>query len=70
MKGRPAETAGGVGAIGLLVAFILGVDDPSTVVMLGAAIALLPALVTGLVDGGGVRGWVRKLWRGRDTPAT
>ena len=65
MSGRPAETAGGVGSIGLLIAYVLGVHDPQTIAIIGAAVGLVPAAVTMLVNNGGVRGTVLKLWRGR-----
>jgi hypothetical protein len=69
---RPAETAGGVGAIGALLAYVWGVTDPETVISITAALGLLPGIVTGLVhvgraliDAGGVRGVAVKLWRGK-----
>jgi hypothetical protein len=64
---RPAETAGAGGTIALLVAYVLGVTDPDTVVCLAAAVGLVPAAVTLLVSSevGGVRGALRLLWRGR-----
>lgn len=64
-RGRPAETTSGVGSIGLLMAYILGVTDEQTVVCLGAALGLVPGTVTLLVSSGGLRGLVRLLWRGR-----
>lgn len=65
VKGRPAESTAGVGSIALLVAVLLGVDDPNTIAVMGAALGLIPAAVTLLVDGGGVRGVLGSLWRGR-----
>jgi hypothetical protein len=65
MRGRPAESLAGTSSIGLLIAYVLGVDDPDLIVCLGAVVGLVPAVVTLLVDGGGVSGVLRKLWRGR-----
>ena len=64
-SGRPAETSGGLGAVALLAAYVLGVDDPEQVVILGAAIGLLPGFVTLFVANGGIRGIVKLMWRGR-----
>lgn len=65
MRGRPAESLAGTGAIALLASYILGVDDPDLIVCLGAVVGLVPAAVTLLVDSGGVRGVLRKIWRGQ-----
>jgi hypothetical protein len=65
MKGRPAETTTGVGSIALLVAYIMGVDDPQTIAILGAGLGLVPAAVTLLVAGGGIRGVLGNIWRGK-----
>ena len=65
-KGRPAEALSGVGAIAFLMAYVLGVDDEQLIVCLGAALGLVPGAVTLLVDGGGLRGIFRKVWRGKD----
>lgn len=65
MRKHPAESAGGAGAVALLIAYLLGVDDPEALVALGAALGLIPAAVTLLVANGGVRGVARLLWRGR-----
>lgn len=62
---RPAEALAGTGAIGLLIAYVLGVRDPEQVAVIGAAVGLIPAVVTTVVDAGGVRGVLRKVWRGR-----
>lgn len=69
MRGRPAESTAGVGSIGLLIAVVLGVDDPNVIAVLGAAVGLIPAAVTLLVSGGGIRGVLGSLWRGRKEPA-
>ena len=47
---RPAETAGGGAAAGIVAAYFLGVHDPSVVAALGVVAGLVPALVTGLVE--------------------
>jgi hypothetical protein len=62
---RPAETAGAGGTVALLAAYVFGVHDPQTIVLLGAVLGLVPAFVTLLVANGGLRGSVRLLWRGR-----
>jgi hypothetical protein len=62
---RPAETAGAGGTVALLIGYALGITDAQTIVLLGAVVGLLPALVTVLVANGGLRGSVRLLWRGR-----
>lgn len=61
---RPAEVAGGVGSVGLIVGRLLGVEDPDVLVALGAALGLVPAAVTVLVTHGGIRGVLLRLWRG------
>lgn len=66
MRGRPAETTGAVGAIGLLVASLAGVDDATSLTAIGVVLGLVPAAVTLLVANGGVRGVLGLLWRGRD----
>lgn len=63
--GRPAETGGAAAAIGGLVALAAGVDDPGVVAAIVGAVGLVPAAVTGLINSGGIRGFVGKLWRGR-----
>ena len=68
MKGRPAETASGTAAIGALLAVIFGVNDPQTLAAIIAGLGLTPAAISLIVDAGGIRGVLRKLWRGR-TPA-
>lgn len=62
---RPAEALAGTGSIALLVAFVLGVRDPEHVAVIGAAVGLIPAAVTTLVDVGGIRGLIRRIWGGR-----
>ena len=66
MQGRPAESIAGAGSIAYLMAYVLGVDDQQLVVVLGASLGLIPSAVTLVVANGGVRGVLRKLWRGRD----
>lgn len=60
---RPAEAAGGVGAAATAIALAF---DASTAVVgaVGIVAGLVPAVVTWLVANGGVRGAVRRLWRG------
>lgn len=64
MKSRPAETTAGLGSVALLLAYVLGIDDPDLLVGLGATLGLVPGGVTLLVTNGGIRGVLRKLWRG------
>lgn len=59
---RPAETAGGAGAVVLLVGYALGVDDPGLLAAAGAVVGVIPGAVTALVHAGGVRGCWRKVW--------
>lgn len=49
-KRRPAETGGAAGAVALLLARVLGVDDPDTVYAIGIVVGFLPAGITWLVD--------------------
>lgn len=65
MKKRPAETAGGLGGIGLAAAYLAGVRDPQALTYVGIVAGFLPAVVTALIDGGGLFGWARALWRGK-----
>lgn len=61
---RPAETAGvgGVAVGGL--AYLLGVPIETAAAILGVA-GLAPAVVTWIVNRGGVRGVARMFWAGR-----
>lgn len=71
---RPAETVAAGGSLGLLIAYVFGVRDPQTIIAIGTGIGLMPGAVTWLVDrtglhgsivaNGGMRGVLRKLWRG------
>jgi hypothetical protein len=65
MKSRPAESVTGVTALGMLLALILGVDDPTIVGVMVGVLGLLPAAVTLLVANGGVIGVVKLLVLGR-----
>ena len=49
VKERPAESGGLAGAGALLVARLLGVQDPDTIVALGIVFAAAPAGITWLV---------------------
>jgi hypothetical protein len=46
---RPAETGGLAGAVTLLVAKVLGVDDPTTLVATGIVVGCIPAAITFIV---------------------
>lgn len=70
MRGRPAETATGVAALGSLLAIITGVTDPQTLAAIITGLGMLPAGVSLFVDAGGVRGIARKVWRGKDASST
>jgi hypothetical protein len=69
MKGRPAESTTAVAAVGALTAYVHGVRDPQTLATITAGIGLLPAAISLVVDAGGLRGVLRKLWRGRSGPS-
>jgi hypothetical protein len=62
----PAQTtiAGGLVTVAVAIAYTAGAS-PELVADVGALGALLPGLVHGLVDAGGVLGVVRSLWHGR-----
>jgi hypothetical protein len=49
VKNRPAESGGVASALGLLLAYILGIKDVELVVALGVAIGFVPAAITWLV---------------------
>jgi hypothetical protein len=64
---RPAETAGA--AAGGLVAVLIAVGIPQGAAVAAVwAVAAVPAVVTWLVDHGGVSGSLRALWGGRKSP--
>jgi energy-converting hydrogenase Eha subunit A len=64
MRRRPAETTGAAGGLVAVVAALVGL--PVEVVAALAAVAgALPAVVTWVVERGGVRGVARLVWRGR-----
>jgi len=60
---RPAEITTGAGAVALLLALVLGLDT-ETVAIVGVVLGFVPAAVTLLVNHGGVRGVIVKLWTG------
>lgn len=45
---RPAETGGITGSVALLIGRAAGIDDPDTLVALGALVGFLPAAITWL----------------------
>jgi hypothetical protein len=47
---RPAEASGLAGSVAILLAGVLGVTDPATIVALGVTVGALPAAVTWLVE--------------------
>lgn len=61
---RPAETAGGLFGAVTVIAAALGASV-EVVAAVGAVAGLLPALVTSLVNHGGLRGLARSIWQGR-----
>jgi hypothetical protein len=65
MRGRPAETLTGTAALGSLLAIVLGVHDTETIAAMITGLGLLPAAVSLYLDAGGLRGLLRKAWRGR-----
>ena len=67
IRSHPASTTGIAGALALLLGhFAVGIDDPDALAAIGAVLLSLPAAVSLLVAQGGIRGVLRKLWRGRD----
>ena len=62
---RPAEKAGAVGSLALIVARLAGVQDPDALAAIGVAAGALPSVVTFLVDNGGLAGVVGLLLHGR-----
>lgn len=62
MKARPAETAGAAaGTVGLAA----GIATHDWLAVGVACIGYVPAIVTWLVNHGGIRGALGALWRGR-----
>lgn len=61
---RPAETTTAGGAVALLAALVLGLPA-ETAAAVGVALGFVPAVVTFIVNHGGIRGLARKLWQGR-----
>ena len=49
VQSRPAELAGMVGAVALIVARIFGVDDPQIIAAIGVVVGFVPAAVTWVV---------------------
>jgi hypothetical protein len=49
-KRRPAELTGVAGSVAILVAHLLDVTDPETIVAMGVVVGALPAFVTWLVE--------------------
>lgn len=45
---RPAEAGGVAGAVGLLVGYLAGIDDPAVIVALGVVVGFVPAAITWL----------------------
>lgn len=64
VRRRPAETTTAVGAVVAAYAIVAGASQELAAALV-LTVGVLPALVTGLVDAGGIAGIARKLWRGR-----
>lgn len=64
MRSRPAESLTAASALAVALARLVGLDDPDVITGLAVAVGLLPALVTAVVEAGGVVGVARRLWRG------
>jgi len=62
---RPAETLGAAAGLAIVVGRALGIEDPDVLAGLAAAAGGLPALVTALVNAGGLLGIARRLLHGR-----
>lgn len=49
LQNRPAESGGIAGAVALLIAHLLGVNDPATIVALAVVVGFIPAAITWIV---------------------
>lgn len=47
---RPAEFGGASAAVAVLIAHLLGLNDPSTIAALAVVVGFVPALITWLVS--------------------
>lgn len=63
MRGRPAETAGGLGAAATALSALLGAPT-ETVAAVGVIAGVLPGGVTWVVSNGGLRGLFSRFWAG------
>lgn len=63
VKNRPAETTGGIAGLATAIAAIAGAST-ELVAIVGTAAGLLPAVVTFLVNHGGISGVLGSLWHG------
>jgi energy-converting hydrogenase Eha subunit A len=50
ISSRPAETGGAAGAVAIIVARVLGVEDPTTIAAIGVVVGFVPAAVTFCVE--------------------
>ena len=64
VRKRPAEYGGGLAAVVVAVAYAAGLSA-DTIAALGVAAGLVPAVVTYVVDHGGIKGTLALLWSGR-----
>lgn len=62
---RPAEAVAGGGGLIVVIAALIGAPVEVVAAIAGIAGAL-PAIVTWLVNHGGIRGVFRAIWTGRD----
>lgn len=50
MRSRPAETGGAAAGVAVLIAKLLGANDPTTIASLAVVVGLVPAAITFLVE--------------------
>lgn len=63
VKTRPAES---VGATGGLAGFVIAVAEHNWTAACIALVGFLPAIVTFLVENGGIKGELKSIWKGRN----
>lgn len=50
MKSRPAETGGAAAGVAVLLARLLGANDPTTIASLALVVGLVPGAITFVVE--------------------
>lgn len=64
MRRRPAETGGLSAGLAVLIGRLAGLQDPDLLAALALVVGAVPAGITLLVINGGIRGALRRLWKG------